>query len=244
MKRGRALTALLLTLPLGLALPPAQALAEPGMAISNHRISPAKPTLHGDKPTRVTARVWATGVQVMNLETVSPTGETRKYPAARIGGSGSTDIWEGAYDLDRNQPTGRWVVRMNGWDGGTSIIRKEVSVNVRRNTRMSGFNGRPEKVLFGKKLLLKGTLSRLDPFAVHTASYVPFTGQKVKVYFSRQGRYSRAYRYKTSLTTDQNGVFEKWIKPRESGHWKIRFPGDVNYGPSSSRQDYISIRWK
>jgi hypothetical protein len=214
-----------------------------GVRIGNYRISPARPVLYSTKPTRVTVRVWASGAQIFNIQPQGPTGAGGKVQATRIGTAGGNDIYEASFVLDRNTAAGIWQVRMSGWDGDVGITKKVAAIRVRRATGVTFFNARPERVLFGRRLLLKGHLQRLDPFALHTSAYVPYRGARVKIYFSRQKPYPRTWRYVTSIKVRSSGAFWKKVKVREDGTWRAAFSGDGTYAPSRGRDDYIGIRW-
>jgi len=220
-------------------MPTASAQERRSVGISSIRITPAGPVLRAGHATRVTVRVTTTGAQVINILPQGPGGPVRKFPARQI----APQLWEYTFDIDPNQPYGLWNVRVSGWDGGTGIGQRDSHMRVRRATSLGWFNARPEPLKFNHKLLLWGRLRRLDPYATGSNSMVPFAGQVVRVYFSRQKNYPRIWKFMGTARTRKDGQYWRRYRVREAGAWKVTFPGSAGHAPSASRSDYVPIRW-
>jgi hypothetical protein len=115
--------------------------------------------------------------------------------------------------------------------GGSVSDTDRVSVRTRdRDSRITGFDARPEPVTKGDRLSFTGTL-RTDDRAL--------PGQRVTIRFKAHG--SRHWKYVTSDVTNRHGRFWVSTTAEESGWWRADFRGARGVDGSVSRPNWVRV---
>ncbi|MFI7447571.1 hypothetical protein ACIBQX_08760 [Nonomuraea sp. NPDC049714] len=133
----------------------------------------------------------------------------------------------------RAESTGWWRAEFAATSaaGGSVSDTDRVSVRVRdRDSRITGFDARPELVTKGDRLSFTGTLSTDDR---------ALPGQRVTIRFKAHG--SRHWQYVTSDVTNRHGRFWVSTTAEESGWWRADFRGARGVDGSVSRPNWVRV---
>jgi hypothetical protein len=133
----------------------------------------------------------------------------------------------------RAETTGWWRAEFAATSaaGGSVSDTDRVSVRARdRDSRITGFDARPQPVTQGDRLSFTGAL-RTDARAL--------PGQRVTIRFKANG--SRHWQYVTSDVTNRHGRFWASVTAEDSGWWRADFRGTKGVDGSVSRPDWVRV---
>jgi hypothetical protein len=153
-----------------------------------------------------------------------------------------------AFDKDRYKQfsvLGRATLTAWASDGIHRWISGSITFHIRRTVGFFSFNASPEPVRKGSPLKLTGNLKRLTFDASGKATYVPFSGQRVDLYFRRRADppYEEYYNYVSSTTTTSTGNFTKTVTATYDGCWKPASPQTGRHaGRWSARWDCVDVQ--
>ncbi|GGK85155.1 hypothetical protein Sme01_29810 [Sphaerisporangium melleum] len=254
---------------------PAMADETPGSTVSieSFQVTPDPVVIKGRDRVSVTATVTTVGAESVEFD-FDPTGQGGQPDcnpcpgAAKASGSGTGwKRWDKTIVLDRNDPAGKWLVRVvaTGENGAVAKATSSFFVKVvqarphqgPRATRITGFDASPEPVKKGRKLSLSGKLQTArcydgwwwdgDAYVVggdrcrddHRWHNWRWLGwQKINVYFHRA--HGGKWEYVDTIETNPDGSFYTKIPAYWSGTWKVVFEGSRGlYG--SSATDYVKV---
>ena len=254
----------------------APALADTGsgpVGVRSVTVTPDPVVIRGDDRVAVTL-----GAETVNAASVTfdvePTGEGGQSACNPCPGAAKASAsvperatWTKTIVLDRHDPDGKWIVRVEatGEDGTGAKAESSFVVDVvrvrphhgPRATRIAGFDASPEPVKKGHKLSLTGTLESArcygdqwwngDVYVVgdnrcrDDQRWYDWRGpgwQDVEIYFHRA--HGGKWEYVDTIQTNPDGSFYTKIPAYWSGTWKVVFEGTRGlYGSSAS--DYVKV---
>ncbi|WP_018658344.1 hypothetical protein [Actinomadura flavalba] len=142
------------------------------------------------------------------------------------------------FALTNDEVRGVWDVTVSGSDCATGRLvtqRKAATVQVKRDTRITGFDASPEPAAKGTPVALKGVLTRLDPWA---NTYVPYQNAKVRFEFRGTGG---AWTPMGTAVTAKDGTFAGSVPAEGAGVWRAVFPGTAAHAPATAPGDTVAL---
>lgn len=133
----------------------------------------------------------------------------------------------------RAESTGWWRAEFAATSAAGGSVSDTDRVSVRaedRDSRIVGFDARPEPVTQGDRLSFTGAL-RTDDRAL--------PGQRVTIRFKANG--SRHWKYVTSDVTNRQGRFWASVTAEDSGWWRADFRGARGVDGSVSRRNWVRV---
>ncbi|GII52407.1 hypothetical protein Pth03_07960 [Planotetraspora thailandica] len=130
--------------------------------------------------------------------------------------------------------SGYWRLHYINYDRDFNTVSASAHATVKYRTAISSLNAAPEPVRKGKTITVSGVLKR------HTSSWLPLSGQSVRVYFRPYG--SKTWSYMGAARSDRNGKWHKGFKASRDGTWMAKYNGSSTYLTTSSAGDYVDVR--
>jgi len=134
----------------------------------------------------------------------------------------------------QNGEAGRWTVAsVTRWTGGTIISRD--AFRVFRAAKLTG-NATPEPVTAGKRLVVRGKLSRAN---WDKRKYAAYAKHKVQLQFrTSDGRYATV----ATVTSSRKGAVKKAVRATVDGCYRFVFAGNSTTRTVTSVADCVNVR--
>lgn len=177
-------------------------------------------------------------VQIVHAE-----GTKKGFQSRYQLGQSTQDFIRVSFRFNAHAAPGRWYVDLAALLCEEPMFMradKVASFWVKRSTKVTGFDARPEPIRRGGALKLTGYLKRLEPKASGGPAHIGFKGATVRVEFSEAG--SGGWTTVGTAKTGPSGFISKTFRATKDGNWRFVYGGSPYYAPSSAAPDYVDVR--
>ena len=123
---------------------------------------------------------------------------------------------------------------------GETAATKSVTWSIqRRATWASTFNATPEPVKKGKRITVKGTLTRISWTKAKKLPFVSYAGRTVTVQF--RAKSTDPWTNIKTLKTNKAGKISTTVKAVKTGTWRVHFAGNAATSVADSTTDAVVV---
>jgi len=200
------------------------------------RVDPGRITV-GDSPVKATFTFYTRNAEKAEIQIKAPGIGAPTSLKLKRSTEGRLTKWTATEEFDSTSRAGRWnVLAIAHADGAEDSTRRSFEVVHVKNTRITGFDARPEsRVEKGDRITVSGRLQIADG-----DDWDGYRGRTVTITFRDRG--TDAYRHVKKVRTGKGGWFKARVRADESGWWRAEYDGDRRARGSVSDTDYVRVQ--